>query len=463
MLQLWQARSIATHFTPDLDAAMSRALAETRYPRLISLPTIFLPAGDLTKDQVRSHEEQGTVFLDVGGPNTGRDHHSSGKRISAARIIANEVGLNHREFAGLLDFIDGNDQQGANFRYFIKNGGGTLPANDLVINCLIRGASHVRYNPLNPKVSLQEQGESYRRLARLCRLIINRVGSADQGASFSSEARILLQHSLTRAIAKSLDLVQPNGFDGFENTLDFLNRLNGRKWEDRGYRCQEDPNFNAFIKMMGVTPLKLIIQSGNKGRINDPKTLWLAESLTLLGIAQQLIVENQIPQRVKLVILRDCWLNLFAYQTDWLKALGDLKNGGIKYASEIKGWQVVAIESDCSRIGQASRHVCAENPVKHNVIIVRRSNGQVQITCQPQLHLVPKVKQAIVNLRKKEAAIRGLDIPAEELAAEEELVAGWYIPHFGGGLNGSLTNPTVESTRLDLKTIYQTVCLALWQ
>ena len=97
-----------------------------------------------------------------------------------------------------------------------------------------------------------------------------------------------------------------------------------------------------------------------------------------------------------------------------------------------------------------------------DVVIAKRPNGHVQITCTPQQHLVPKIKQAIVCLRKKEATLLGLELSPEESAAEEQLVANWYIPHFGGGLNGSLTNPKVEPTRQTLKEIYQTVCNALW-
>jgi len=445
---------------------MSRAFAETRYPQLISLSTIFLPAGDLTKEQVRGYEEeQGVVFFDVGGQHTGRDHHGGQEKISAARIVAREVGLDQQPFVGLLRFIDGNDQKGTNFRFSIQNNGGTLPANDLVINNIIRGASNVRFSPFDPNVSLQEQGKSYQRLTGLCRLIIKRVGSADKGASFSNEAKTLLQHSLTKAIVSSLELEpgQPGYLDNFESTLNFINRLNARKWNESGYRCQEDPSFSDLIKMMSAPSLKLIILSGDNSRINEPETIWLAESLTLLGIAQQLIVENQISQSLKPAILTDCWLNLIAYQADWLKALGDLRNGGIKYASKIKGWEVAAIESDSSRIGPASRHTCTENPYRRDVTIVRRpSSGHVQITCRPQVHLVPRLKQAIVELRKKEAAIRRLNILPAEMEAENTLVANWYIPDFGAGLNGSLTNPIVDPTRLKLGDIYQTVCNALW-
>ena len=463
MVPLPKAKQVATHFAPDGDGVFATAMAGTRYRHIPMLPAIFLPAGDLSLEEVKRHESAGTVFFDVGGELAGRDHHGGKEKISATRLVAREIGLTDVRLRSLLDFVDANDQSGKNFRFQIANGSEVHEAGDLLVNSIIRGASNVRFSPFKQTITNEQRVKSFQRLVRLATLVIHRLGMADRGASFSHDARVLLQHSLVQAIARTLELPEPQRFDNFQSLLRYIDRLHVRKYgeEARDYSCREDLMFSPYIQMMSVEPLKLIILDGNKQPVTNPDDRWLAESLTLFGISQQLVVEEKIPLPIKLAILKDCWLNLFAYQADWLLALSDLANGGVQYNQEVKGWRVMAIASDCARIGPASRHKCQQNPFKASVTIAIRPSGHVQITCVPQRHLVAKIKAAGVELRRAEAAKRGLTVTSAELQLEEKLSVFWYTAPFGGLFNGSLTQPLVEPTKLSLSEIFQIVCQAL--
>lgn len=470
MIDLRHAKGIATHPAPDFDGVMTSALVAYRYPKLYRCPLIFIPAGTLSSQEVEKYERKGIALFDVGGFLTGYDHHGSGKEVSSCRLVARSIGLANKRLEPLLAYIDENDRQGVNYRLKIVKNGREVAADDFLLTSIIRASSQVRYNPFKEDVTHQERVAAFWRLVRLARIVINRVANTDNSrATLSKVAGDLLQLSLCQAIAKQLGVPQPKFIDGFNNTLNFINRTAARQFdeqdEEQGYKCQEDPVFKDLIELMEKFPPELHSYENGK-LIKDDSTKRFVINLTILGIAQELVGDALVKPWEKLIILKDGWLSLIARKSDWLLAVSHLKNSGVLKRQDVRGWHVVSVESNCSQIGPASRLLDPErevNPQKAAVTIAKRSTGHVQITCRPQTGLKRKIKKAGILLREAEVRKQGMEIPREQLLSEGNLVANWYIAESGAVLNGSLTNPLIEPTSLTLEEIHQIVCLALSQ
>lgn len=460
MISLRKAKGIGVHYAPDADAIFSVALIVGRYPHLQNRFVKFLPAGVYSRYQLKQLEKQGLALIDVGGEQTGRDHHGAKKTKEAAiEMVAKELGLfGDPRLQPLINYVAGNDKDGTNYR--LLNG---AAADDLLFNNVIRASSQVRFNPMKEKISLEDRQQEFWRLVEIAELIISRFLRGENDAVSEADAVKLIQHSFFMAVAKSLSVSQPRYFSGFLKTAEFINRHANLDNDDDVDRFDFllQPAFAHHCKLLeNLTSQNITVKQDGKniGSLADNP---LVENLSLIGVAKELLAD-EMPYEHKLAILRNVWLSLIDKQADWLKAMGEMRNGAVKIRRDVRGWQVVMVESDCSQIMQATRYQQKNyHQQVADVSIAIRSTGHVQVTCSKDMKLRAKMINAGILLRQMEVLKGEFTTPPKDLCVINTLKARWYVADFGGLFNGSLTNPEVVPTQLTPEEIFIIVCEAI--
>jgi hypothetical protein len=452
-------KGIVTHFAPDADAVLATALlllaTDRNRSRQLRNNIILVPSGPLPKEY--QHPED-WIIIDVGGASVSPfDHHGlDGDKVSSMELMARHLGWDQKPWLRpLLDWLNRQDQQGINLRIQGKNGAQEFSAEDLLITAVMRGASNIRWSPF--KVSMAEQIMSFRQLILLAQFMIRHFQRVEgNGFTPSAEATRLLQYSLAQAIAQDSHLLMPE-LEEFVSLADCINQLN-RQMND-GEESGEA--FDFFTQPGSMDCLRLVASPDLLVKEQYPGDRELARNISLIGIAQELERDRNLPGPRKVKILADAWQSILAIKADWLLAKNEVKNGKV-VRHQIGKRLVAMVRSDCYASSKALRNCCNGNPQKADVQIIIFSTGHVRITCNNRdSELQRKMPKVAYLIRREEAKARKTNLPTARLRAVNELVLDWHLTDFGGLFNGTLTNPVVEPTKLTPERIFQLVCEGL--
>lgn len=450
-------KTIGIHFAPDADTIMAIALLCEWYPEIFGCPVKFFPAQQMTRAKWEELKSQGILFVDVSGQGI-FDHHGQGNGNggkSAAQLIANWLGLEEPWLKPILDWTNSQDREGTNFNIRVQNGGQGMPAHHLLLTSVIRGSSHVRFNPVTSKATLKQQANAFWHLVNFCRLTIRQMKRCQgQPLKLTPAGIELAQWGLVITVAQYLLTAPPRFFSDFNKALDKINEQISKlaeKGDTEKFDCRQEP---------GCEPLIQIMSRVNELRSDNP----LALNFTLLAAAEELACRQKWSYQFKLMYMAEVWQNVLSLHCDWLNAQRDLRNGNAEkklYRKRCGNWQVVSITSDASQIAKAARYQNDKYP-KADVVITFRSTGHCQITCRSNDgQLISKMEEIAFQLRKAETKRRGRSEPEANFWAKNRLVANWYFADFGGVFNGTLTNPTIPPTKLSGIEIFNIVCKTL--